>query len=77
LGDGQVMKSSLSVMRSQKGQRSVEIALILLLLLLVFSVGGVPMILLSTFTPSWNRNDSAQQKVDPYGIDALDASVAV
>jgi len=71
------MKAILSVMRSRKGQRSVEIALIMLLLLLVFSVGGVPMILLSTFTPSWNHENLEQQKVDAYGIDALDASVAV
>ena len=49
----------------------------MLLLLMVFSVSGVPMILLSTFTPSWNRDDSEQQKVDAYGMDALDASVAV
>ena len=71
------MKTILSVMSSRKGQRSGEIALIVLLLLLVFSVSGVPMILLSTFTPSWNRDDLEQQKVDAYGIDALDASVAV
>jgi uncharacterized protein (UPF0333 family) len=71
------METILSVMRSRKGQRSVEIALIMLLLLLVFSVGGVPMILLSTFTPSWNRDNLEQQKVDAYRIDALDASVAV
>jgi len=71
------MQTILSVMRSRKGQRSVEIALIMLLLLLVFSVGGVPMILLSTFTPSWNRDHAVQQKVDAYGIDALDAPVAV
>ena len=71
------MKTILSVMRSRTGQRSVEIVLIMLLLLLVFSVGGVPMILLSTFTPSWNRDDLEQQKVDAYGIDALDASVAL
>lgn len=64
-------------MSSRKGQRSGEIALIVLLLLLVFSVSGVPMILLSTFTPSWNRDDLEQQKLDAYGIDALDASVAV
>lgn len=71
------MEAILSVMRSPKGQRLVEIALIILLLLLVFSVGGVPMILLSTFTPSWNRDDLEQQKVDAYGVDALDTSVAV
>ena len=71
------MKAILSVMRSRKGQRSLEIALIMLLLLLVFSVGGVPMILLSTFTPSWNRENLEQQKVDACGIDALDAPVAV
>ena len=70
------MKVIWSVMKSWKGQRSVEIALIMLLLLLVFSVGGVPMILLSTFTPSWNRDNLEQQKVDAYGIEALDASVA-
>lgn len=55
----------------------MEIALIMLLLLLVFSVGGVPMILLSTFTPSWIRDDSEREKVDSYSIDALDASVAL
>jgi hypothetical protein len=71
------MKTILSVMSSRKGQRSGEIALIVLLLLLVFSVSGVPMILLSTFTPSWNRDDLEQQKLDAYGSDALDASVAV
>ena len=71
------MKTILSVMSSRKGQRSGEIALIVLLLLLVFSVSGVPMILLSTFTPSWNHDDLEQQKLDAYGIDALDASVAV
>jgi hypothetical protein len=70
------MEAILSVMRSPKGQRSVEIALIMLLLLVVFSVGGVPMILLSTFTPSWNRENLEQQKVDAYGIDALDTSAA-
>jgi len=70
------MKAILSVMRSRKGQRSIEIALIVLLLFLVFSVAGVPMILLSTFTPSWNRDNLEQRKVDGYGIDALDASVA-
>jgi len=70
------MKAILSVMKNWKGQRSVEIALILLLLLLVFSVGGVPMILLSTFTPSWNRENLEQRKVDPYNVEALDASVA-
>jgi hypothetical protein len=71
------MKIILSVIRSRKGQRSVEIALILLLLLVVFSVVGVPMVLLSTFTPSWLRDDLEQQKPDAYGIDVLDASVAV
>jgi uncharacterized protein (UPF0333 family) len=71
------MKAILSVMKNWKGQRSVEIALIMLLLLLVFSVGGVPMILLSTFTPSWNRDNLEQQKVDRYNIEGLDASVAV
>ena len=71
------MKTILSVMSSRKGQRSGEIALIVLLLLLVFSVSGVPMILLSTFTPSWNRDDFEQQKLDAYGSDALDASAAV
>ena len=71
------MKTILLMMGSRRGQRSVEVALIILLLLLVFSVGGVPMILLSTFTPSWNGDDLEQQKVDAYGIDALDASVAL
>jgi len=70
------MKKILPIMRSRSGQRSVEIALIMLLLLLVFSVGGVPMILLSTFTPSWHRDDLEQQRVDDYGIEALDASVS-
>jgi len=64
-------------MKSWNWQRSVEITLIMVLLLLVFSVSGVPMILLSTFTPSWSRDDSEQQKVDAYGIDNLDAPVAV
>jgi hypothetical protein len=71
------MKAILSVMGSRKGQRSVEIALIMLLLLLVFSVSGVPIILLSTFTPSWNRDKLEQQKADRYNIEGLDASVAV
>ena len=71
------MKAILSVMKNWKGQRSVEIALIMLLLLMVFSVSGVPMILLSTFTPSWNRDNLEQQEVDAYGVDALDASVVV
>jgi len=71
------MRSSLSVVKSWNWQRSVEITLIVLLLLLVFSVGGVPMILLSTFSPSGHRDDLEAQKVDPYSIDALDASVAV
>ena len=71
------MKTILSVIRSRKGQRAVEVALIMLLLLLVISVGGVPMILLSTFTPPWLRDDLEEQKVDAYGIDALDASIAL
>ena len=71
------MEAILSVIRSRKVQRSVEIGLIMLLLLMVFSVSGVPMILLSTFTPSWNRDNLEQQEVDAYGVDALDASVVV
>jgi len=49
----------------------------MLLLLLVFSVGGVPMILLSTFPPSWCRDDLEEPKVDAYGSDTLETPVAV
>jgi len=71
------MRSVLTVMTSWKVRRSMEIALIMLFLLLLFSVVGVPMVLLSTFAPSWSRDDFEQQKVDPHGIDALEATVAV
>jgi len=49
----------------------------MLVLLLLFSVVGVPMILLSTFPPSWLRDDLDAEKVDTYGIDALDASATL
>ena len=49
----------------------------MLVLLLLFSVVGVPMILLSTFPPSWCRDDLEEPKVDAYGIDSLETSVVV
>ena len=68
------MKASLSAFKCRKGQRIVEISLTVLVLLLVFSVGGVPMILLSTFTPSWSHSDPEQLEYDSYDLDALGAS---
>jgi len=64
-------------MTSWKVRRSIEIALIMLVLLLLFSVVGVPMILLSTFPPSWCRDDLEEPKVDAYGSDTLETPVAV
>ena len=69
------MKSLLVIMKSWKGRRALEITLLVILLLLVFSVGGVPMILLSTVTPPWIRDDSAQQRDDAYAIEALKTKV--
>ena len=67
------MKGLLSGIRSRKGQRIVDISLTIILLLVVFSVGGVPMILLSTFPPSWSQGDPERR----YNIDQLQASEAV
>ena len=69
------MKSLLVIMKSWKGRRALEITLLVILLLLVFSVGGVPMILLSTVTPPWIRGDSAQQRDDAYAIETLKTKV--
>ena len=71
------MKALLCVMRSRKGRRSLEVALIMLLLLLVFSIAGVPMILLSTFAPSWNHDGLEPRNAEVFSSEALDASVAV
>ena len=71
------MNAFLSAVKSHRGQRIFEISLIVLVLLVVFSVGGVPMILLSTFTPSWSHGEPEQQKYDGYDLDGLGASDAV
>ena len=67
------MNAFLSAVKSHRGQRIVEISLTIILLLVVFSVGGVPMILLSTFTPSWSQGDPERR----YNIDAPQASEAM
>jgi len=71
------MNSILDVMKSRKGSRALEITLLVILLLLVFSVGGVPMILLSTVPPPWMRDELTEQRDDAYGFEALNAQVAM
>jgi hypothetical protein len=57
------MKSILLTPERQELKRVAEILLIMMVLLVIFSIGGMPMILLSTFSPSsiqWDveQNDS-------------------
>jgi hypothetical protein len=61
-------------MKSRQAQRSAEIILIMTFLLIVFSVAGMPMILLSTFSPSLIADDL---ELDGDGaMDGLGSAVA-
>lgn len=68
------IKSILGFMKSRQAQRSAEIILIMTFLLIVFSVAGMPMILLSTFSPSLIADDL---ELDGDGaMDGLGSAVA-
>jgi flagellar basal body-associated protein FliL len=63
------MKSILLTPERQELKRVAEILLIMMVLLVIFSIGGMPMILLSTFSPSsiqWDveQNDSEQLAIE-------------
>jgi hypothetical protein len=63
------MKAILLTPERQELKRVAEILLIMMVLLVIFSIGGMPMILLSTFSPSWiqwdvEQNDSEQLAIE-------------
>jgi flagellar basal body-associated protein FliL len=63
------MNSVLLTPNGQELKRVGEILLIAMVLLVIFSIGGMPMILLSTFSPSsiqWDaeQNDSEQVAIE-------------
>jgi hypothetical protein len=68
------MNLVLGFVSGRSAQRCLEVFLIVVILLIVFSLAGVPMILLSTSAPSFIGADLEQNNAG--AIDSLDASVA-
>jgi hypothetical protein len=58
-----------SIQKNQELKRAVEILLIAVVLLIVFSASGVPMILLSTFSPSSIHWHKAQDHSEEFTFD--------
>jgi hypothetical protein len=63
------MKTIMTTMKGPTAKHVAKILLITMVLLVVFSVSGMPMILLSTFSPSsiqWDaeQNDSEQVAIE-------------
>jgi Na+(H+)/acetate symporter ActP len=65
-GPNHSMAAILSTPKCRELKRVVEILVIAVALIIVFSVSGMPMILLSTFSPSsiyWNREQDHSDKL--------------
>ena len=63
------MDSIWSAMKSPEGIRVVEILLIVVVLLFVFSISGMPLVLLSTFSPSSSQWDSGRNVFEQYVVE--------
>jgi Na+-driven multidrug efflux pump len=59
-----------SVIGDRQVKRFTEVTLTILLLLLLFSVGGVPIVLLSKSTLSWNRGEVEREGSELYKVAA-------
>jgi hypothetical protein len=63
------MKIILNIFMGPEVKRVAEILLIAMVLLVVFSIAGMPMILLSTFSPSSIQWDVEQNDSEPVAIE--------
>lgn len=63
------MQTTLLTPKTHELKRVAGILLITMLLLVIFSIGGMPMILLSTFSPSSIPWDTDSDHSDEYTID--------